>query len=145
MRVMMLRFRDSPWYSGRPSISWSWAQFVSSTQVSNKEVNQDYLLILSLKFQLFLPRDDMCAQSLQLYLSLCHPMYCSPPGSSVHGILRARILEWVARPSSRGSPPPRDWTYVSCISHIADRFFTYWATWEAPQRTYLLLIHTEMC
>ena len=40
---------------------------------------------------------------LLLCLTLCDPMYCSPPGSSVHGILQARILEWVAIPSSRGS------------------------------------------
>ena len=43
-------------------------------------------------------------------------MDCSPPGSSVHGILQARILEWVAMSSSRGSSWPRDWTQVSCIA-----------------------------
>ena len=48
----------------------------------------------------------------------------APPGSSVHGILQARILEWVAMPSSRGSPPPTDWTWVFCISCIAHGFFT---------------------
>ena len=47
----------------------------------------------------------------------------------VHGILQARILEWVAFPFSRGSSQPRDWTQVSCI---AGRFFTIWATREAP-------------
>ena len=46
---------------------------------------------------------------------------CSPPGSSVHGVLQARILEWVAIPFSRRSSPPRDQTQVSCI---AGRFFT---------------------
>jgi len=45
---------------------------------------------------------------------------CSPPGSSVHGILQARKLEWVAMPFSRGSSGPRDLTQVS---HIAGRFF----------------------
>ena len=48
-----------------------------------------------------------------------------PPGSSVHGILQARILEWVAIPFSRGSSWLRDWTWVSCI---AGRFFTTWAS-----------------
>ena len=43
------------------------------------------------------------SKSLQSYPTLCDPMDCSPPGSSVHGILQARILEWVATPSSRGS------------------------------------------
>ena len=52
--------------------------------------------------------------------TLCDPMYC-PPGSSVHGILQARILEWVAMPSSRESSQPRGRTQ---ISHIAGRFFT---------------------
>ena len=55
------------------------------------------------------------------------PMDCSPLCSSVHGILQARILEWVAVPSSRGSSQPRDQTEVSCI---AGGFLTIWATRE---------------
>ena len=51
-------------------------------------------------------------------------MDCSPLGFSLHGILQARILEWVAMSSSRGSSHPRDWTHVSCTSCIAGRFFT---------------------
>ena len=61
----------------------------------------------------------------QLCLTPCGLMDCSPQGSSVHGILQARILEWVAMPFSRGSSQPRDGTRVS---YIADRFFTVWAT-----------------
>jgi len=57
----------------------------------------------------------MCSV-IQLRPTLCDPMDCSPPGSSVHGILQARILEWVAISSSRGSSQPRDWTWVSCVS-----------------------------
>ena len=64
---------------------------------------------------------SMRAKSLQSCLTPCDPMYHSPPGSSVHGILQARILEWVAVSSSRGSSRPRDWTRVS---RIAGRFFT---------------------
>ena len=60
--------------------------------------------------------------------TLCDPMDCSPPGSSVHGVFQARILERVAISFSRGSSQPRDWTQVSCIS---GRFFTVWATREA--------------
>ena len=63
----------------------------------------------------------------QSCLTLCHPMDCSPPGSSVHWILPARILEWVGIPFSRGSSPPRDGTHVSCIP---GRFFTIWDTKE---------------
>ena len=66
----------------------------------------------------------MGAVLLQLCPTLCDAMDCSLPGSSVHGILQARILEWVATPSSRGSSPPRVWTWVSCSSCIAGGFFT---------------------
>ena len=57
----------------------------------------------------------------QSCLTLCVPTDHSPPGSSVCGILQARILEWVAIPFSRGSSQPRDETQVS---HIAGGFFT---------------------
>ena len=59
---------------------------------------------------------------------LCGPMDCGPPGSSVHGILQARTLEWVAISFSRGSSRPRDRTWVSCI---ASRLFTNCATRKA--------------
>ena len=49
------------------------------------------------------------------HFSLCNPMDCSPPGSSVHGILQAGILDWVTMPPSRGPSPPRDQTHNSCI------------------------------
>ena len=62
--------------------------------------------------------------------TLCNPMDCSLPGSMVHGIFQARILEWAAISFSRGSSQPRDQTWVSCI---ADRRFTIWATREALQ------------
>ena len=62
----------------------------------------------------------------QLCLTLCNPMDCSLPGSSVHGIFQARILEWAVMPSSRGSSWLRDRTQV-CIT---GRFFTVWATRE---------------
>ena len=51
-------------------------------------------------------------------------MDCSPPGSSVHGIFQARILEWVAISSYRGASWSRDQTHISCVSCIAGRFFT---------------------
>ena len=62
----------------------------------------------------------------------CYPVECSPPGSSVHRIFQARVLEWVAISFSRGSFQPRDWTQVS---HIAGRCFKLWATREAPGNT----------
>ena len=55
----------------------------------------------------------LCAKTLQSCLTLCDPVDCGPPGSSVHGVLQARILEWVAMPFSRGSSRPRERTPVS--------------------------------
>ena len=66
-------------------------------------------------------------QSLSRIRLFVTPLDCSPPGSSVHGILQPGTLEWVAIPFSRGSSQPRAWTWVSCI---AGRFFTIWATRE---------------
>ena len=60
--------------------------------------------------------------------TLCEPMDCSLPGSSIHGIFQARILEWVAISFSKGSSQPRDQTQVS---HIAGGRFNLWATREA--------------
>ena len=69
-----------------------------------------------------------CCLATKSCPTLCDPMDLSPPGSSVHGILQARILHWVAMPSSRGSSRPRDYTQVSSIT---GRFFNIWATREA--------------
>ena len=60
---------------------------------------------------------------------LCDPVDCSLLGCSAHGILQARILEWVAISSSRGSYPPRDWTHISCIGK---QILNHWASWGAP-------------
>ena len=70
-------------------------------------------------------------QSVQLCLTLCNPMDCSPRGSSAYGNLQVRILEWVAMLFSRGSSQSMDWTCISCVSCIAGGFFIHWATWEA--------------
>ncbi|CAI9178405.1 unnamed protein product [Rangifer tarandus platyrhynchus] len=63
--------------------------------------------------------DMMCmrAKSFQSCLTVCDPVDCTPPASSVPGILQTRMLEWVAMPSSRGSSRPRDQTLVSCLLH----------------------------
>ena len=66
----------------------------------------------------------MCAQSL-----ICVRLFVTLPGSSVPGIFLAKILEWFAISSSRGSSQPRDRTGVSCIGRW---IFYHWATWECP-------------
>ena len=100
---------------------------------------------------------SMCVLVAQVCPTLCDPMDCSPPGSSVHGILQAKILEWVAISFSRRSSQPRDWTLVSCI---AGRSFTseppvkpraYWgpqiknsdAIWD--QITWILVLIARNC
>ena len=65
---------------------------------------------------------------VQSCLTLCDPMDCSPPSSSVYGIFQARILEWVAVPSSRGSSGPRDQICIFCIGR---QILYHCATWEA--------------
>ena len=70
------------------------------------------------------------AKSLQSCLTLCDPMDYSLLGSSVHVILQARMLEWVAMPFSRGSSQPRDQTHVSYVSCFGRQIFTTSATWE---------------
>ena len=84
--------------------------------------------MLFLVAQLYHCQSEVKVKVTQLNLTLCDPMDCSPPGSSVHGILQARILEGVAIAFSRGSSWPRDQTWVS---PIAGRFFTIGATREA--------------
>ena len=59
----------------------------------------------------------MHAQLLQSCLTLCDPVDCSLPGSSVHGVLQARIPQWIAMPSSSRFSRPRDQTHVSCLQH----------------------------
>ena len=82
----------------------------SSTAINNKQ--KDHLKKI---------KKCVCVCYLLSHVWLCNLMDCSPSGSSVHGLLQGRILEWIAIPFSRGSSQPRDWTSVSCI---AGRFFT---------------------
>ena len=73
----------------------------------------------------------VCVLLLQSCPTFYNPMNCSPPASSVHEILQARILVWVTMPSSRGSSGPRDWT---CLLQLLPcrRILYCWATGEAP-------------
>ena len=84
-------------------------------------------------FQWVSSSHQMCeCEVTQSCLTLCDPMDCSPPGSFVHGILQARVLELIAITFSRGSSWPRDRTQVSCI---AGRRFTIWATRESDSES----------
>ena len=81
----------------------------------------------------------MCVLVAQLCLTLCDPMDCSPPDSSVLGIFQARILEWVAISFSRGSSWPRNRTCISCVSCFEGRFFTHWAIGEVLSHPHLII------
>ena len=69
----------------------------------------------------------VCSRSV-----ICDPLDYSQIGSSVHGVLQARMLEWVAISFSKGSSQPRNWMHVSCVSFIAGGFFTQWTSREEP-------------
>ena len=70
----------------------------------------------------------MRAKSLQLCPTLCNSVNCCPPGSSVHGILQARILDFVDVTSSRGSSQPRDQTCISYVSYIGSQVLYHYTT-----------------
>ena len=73
----------------------------------------------------------MCAKSFQSCPTIWNPMDCSPSDSSVHRILQARILEWIAMPSSRESSQPRDGTWIFKSPALAGTFVTIFGNWEA--------------
>ena len=74
---------------------------------------------------------SMCAQSPNHLWLFVTPWTVAPPGSSVHGILQARILQWVAMPSSRASSPPKGWRWILLpLSHVGSRIYTH-----GPPRT----------
>ena len=95
---------------------YKWTYLRNRNRLTDRESN---LLVIKVESE----SHSVMSNSLR-----CHG--CSSPWSSVHGILQARILEWVAFTSSRGSSQPRDGTHVSCIP---GGFFTVWATGEPPE------------
>ena len=110
------------------------SQLCATSVLSSASYIAAWLILQNADFFL-LPCTYACVLSrVQLF---CDPMDCGPPGSSVYGILQARILEWVVIPFSRGSSQPKDWTLVSCI---AGRFYIIWTTTEDPYDIHSYLI-----
>ena len=98
---------------------WFWCLGVSAWDVKSGDVPPGVFFFLVVR--------GMCMHA-QLCLTLCDPMDCSLPGSSVHGIIPARILEWVAISFSKGSSQHRDWTHVSWGSCFGRWILNHWAT-----------------
>ena len=98
----------------------------SDTQLSNHK--NGYSIKIRLGLSITLPGNSKVREVTQSCPTLCDPMDCSLPCSSIHGIFQARVLEWGAISFSRGSSQSRDRTQVS---HIVGRCFTVWATREA--------------
>ena len=100
-------------------------------QISRWHLTLGKIKLLSFLFYSPLPKQRKCGNKENILpwgracvhacCSSSNPMDYSPPGSSLHGIFQARILEWMVIPSSRGSSPPRDWTHVSYFSCIGRR------------------------
>ena len=107
--------------------------YLHGKQLYQLKYNAYVQLLLPYRFHSFpkwlrsahFPVSCLCVLS---YFRLWNPMDCNPPVSSVLGILWARIQEWVAISSSKGSSHPENWSQVSCT---VGRFFTIWATREA--------------
>ena len=106
------------------------------TEIEECETDTNPHSAFSPNIRTMCPPTSCCCLVTKSRLTLCDPMNSSPPGSSVHGISRAWILEWVAIFSSRGSSQPRDRSCISCI----ERWILYhWATREAPTSVSLAL------
>ena len=74
----------------------------------------------------------------------CNPMDCNPPGSSVQGILQARILDWIAISFSRGSSQPGDWTCISYVSCVGRQVLYHWSHLGSPYMYIYILIHCSI-
>ena len=101
------------WWTGRPGVLW----FMESQRVRHDWATKLNWMVLSMLSHEVVSNSDL--------------MDYSPPGSFVHGVFQARILEWIAISYSRESSWPRDWTYSSCYSCIGRWILYHCTTWEA--------------
>ena len=110
-----------------------YANRITSIRPNGKSKNK-----LNVRFRVLqLVDGSVHAKPVLLCPTLCNRMDCSLPGSTVHGILQARILKWVAMPSSRGSFQPRDPTRISCI---IGGFIAHWAISGNHKTRYTLIL-----
>ena len=112
--------------------TWMDLESIKLSKMSQRETDCVISFICGIKNRLWITRSEVT----QSCLTLCDPMDWSLPGSTIHGIFQARILEWVAISFSKRSSLPRDWTLVSHMVGIVGRRFTVWATREDPFKAY---------
>ena len=107
-------------------ILWTWKSGSGLTVSTWQTLVLAFILLLKININIYEYLDTIYMYVVtQSCPTLCDAMDCSPPGSSVHGIFKARILVWITIPFSRGPSWPRDW---NCIT---GRFFIFWATRKA--------------
>ena len=104
-----------------PPRNWTWISCIAGRFLTSWPTNT------------LLTAEEAVCMHAQSCPTLCDPMDCGPPGSSVHGISQARLLEWVAMSFSRGSSRPRDWTNIFCGSCIGRQILYHWATWKPTE------------
>ena len=121
LQAKILEWVAIPFSRGSSSSrDWTWVPALQADSLLSEPPGKPYFV---LKWS-----EVKWSEVAQSCLTLCNPVDCIPQGSSVHGILQARILEWVTISFSRGSSLPRDGTRVS---HIGGRRFNLWA-WCPP-------------
>ena len=119
----------------------------------NQDTNSSVTTVINVSDKTFLPEKpftglssiNICSVCAQLCPTLCNPMDCSLPGSSVCGILQARILEWVAVFYSRGSSQLRDCTHSFCVSCTGRWILCRSTTWEVPNSTFVICPLQSVC
>ena len=111
------------WWTGRPGV----LQSMGWQRVGHNWVTELILRCIYVKSEVKMLVTQLC-------LTICNHMDWSLPGSSAHGILQARTLEWVSISFSRGFSSLRDWTQVSCIAH---GFFTILSYQRSPGKKYM--------
>ena len=124
-QICLLKFKSQNWDIRMYASCWRWHIYNVVLSFNMEHFYWNYHLEMEFVTDCSIA-SCMHAQLLQLCLILCDPMDCSLPGSSVHGILQAGILEWIAMASSRGSSWPRDWTHNSYVSCIGRRVLYHW-------------------
>ena len=121
-----LRLQNIPWFVLGKERAQDWSVFIHTSLSARTWASRPGLVFLTASA-------GLRAQSFSHVQFSCDPTDCSPPGSSVHGILQAIILEWVAKSFSRGFFRARDRTRTSCISCTGRWILHHWATVEVHQ------------